>query len=261
MVEPTCELFQHWRATGQSVQHVRLDNAGENKRLQQRSESADWKLGIHYEFTDARTPQRNCLAEVAFQTILCQGRAMMAHANMPMDIRYRVFQECMITATLLDGLTVIELGGITATRYVHWCGSNPQWSKHLRVFGEAGTFKTATRTTPKIANWGEQCIFLGYATDHAPDCYRMWNPITGDVLIARDVTWLHRMYYANSAGVQEDIAITPDCFEFIGNKENPVVAENAGNIEEDQDALAENLNEVGESINQRRRQPVSTRYG
>ena len=155
MVEPTCELFQHWRATGQSVQHVRLDNAGENKRLQQRSESADWKLGIHYEFTDARTPQRNCLAEVAFQTILCRGRAMMAHANMPMDIRYRVFRECMITATLLDGLTVIELGGITATRYVHWCGANPRWSKHLRVFGEAGTVKTATKTTPKIANGGE----------------------------------------------------------------------------------------------------------
>ena len=75
MVEPTCELFQHWRATGQSVQHVRLDNAGENKRLQQRSESADWKLGIHYEFTDARTPQKELLGRSSISDHFMQRKS------------------------------------------------------------------------------------------------------------------------------------------------------------------------------------------
>jgi hypothetical protein len=55
MVEPACEQLHHWKLTGKQVKYTRLDNAGENKKLKTRSDSADWKLNIDYEFTSRDT--------------------------------------------------------------------------------------------------------------------------------------------------------------------------------------------------------------
>jgi len=64
MIEPTCEQLFKWQKTNKTVMYIRLDNAGENKRLQKRCESADWKLTITFEEYTARdTPQQNTLAE------------------------------------------------------------------------------------------------------------------------------------------------------------------------------------------------------
>jgi hypothetical protein len=46
-----------------------MDNAGENKKLQQRLESSDWKLNPVFEFTARATPQHNARAELAFPSI------------------------------------------------------------------------------------------------------------------------------------------------------------------------------------------------
>ena len=34
-------------------------------------------------------------------------------------------------------------------------------------------------------------IFIGYAKNHAGDCYCMYNPTTGYVTETKDITWLH----------------------------------------------------------------------
>jgi hypothetical protein len=88
------------------------------------------------------------LAELAFAIIANRGRAMMHRANVPLKIRYKVWKEAFKTATLLDDLTAITLDDVTATRYVHWNGQNPQFAEHLRTWGEAGTVTTKTSTTP-----------------------------------------------------------------------------------------------------------------
>ena len=64
---------------------------------------------------------------------------MMHRANVPLADRYKLFKEAFKTATLLDGLVVITIDGKEATRYEHWCGKNPDFTAHLRVWGEAGT--------------------------------------------------------------------------------------------------------------------------
>jgi hypothetical protein len=169
MVEPTCQLFKKWEQEGMPVKVVRLDNAGENKLLQDRCESKDWKLGIKFEFTARDTPQQNSLAEVAFATIANRGRAMMYQANIPYKLRFKVWTEAFKTATLLDGLVPIMLDGKLATRFEHWCGKIPEFAKHLRTWGEAGTVKIKTKTTPKLADRGVQCMFVGYSLNHPGD--------------------------------------------------------------------------------------------
>jgi hypothetical protein len=93
MAEATCELMKQWRDRGIKTKFIRMDNAGENKLLEQRSKRKDW-------------------------------------------------------------------------------------TKHLRLFGAAGTVKTATATSPKLADRGAQCMMVGYAESHDGDVYRMWNPVT-----------------------------------------------------------------------------------
>ena len=174
---------------------MRLDNAGENILLQSRSQSADWKLNLNFEFTARNTPQQNSLAEVAIATIAMRGRAMMHRANVPMEYRSLLWTTAFDTATLLDGLVVIELDGVSKTRYEHWSGQLPRFAHHLRTWGEAGTVKTATDTTQKLEDKGTHCIFVGYCRDHAGDVYRMFNPHTKKLHVTRDVIWLRRMYF------------------------------------------------------------------
>jgi hypothetical protein len=57
MVEPTCVQLNKWNQAKFAVRWIRLDNPGENKKLQEMSESANWKLGFTFEYTVRDTPQ------------------------------------------------------------------------------------------------------------------------------------------------------------------------------------------------------------
>lgn len=195
MVEPTLEKFNKWNQAGIGITHLRLDNAGENKLLKKRSESAAWKMNIKFEFTARDTPQQNSIAEVAIATIANRGRAMMHDANLGEKERYLLYDKAFGTATKLDGLVPVTINGVTQSRYMHWYGQNPTFSLHLRTWGEAGTVKIKTDTTPKVNDKGVHCMFVGYADDHAGDVYEMWDPKTKRIHKTRDVIWLKRMFY------------------------------------------------------------------
>ncbi len=163
MVEPSCELFHKWNLTGKTVKFIRCDNAGENRTLEKRANGVEWKLNIQFEYTPRDTPQHNHLAELAFASIANKGRALMSAANIPMSVRYKVWIKAFEHATALDGLIVTTIDGKNATRYEHWHGSLPKWVRHLRTWGESGTVKVKTKTTPKLADRGIQCMFVGYS--------------------------------------------------------------------------------------------------
>jgi hypothetical protein len=206
-------LSQHaWKQAGKQVKYIRLDNAGENKKLKTRSDSADWKLNIDFGFTSRDTPQQNHLvAELGFATIANRGRAVMHRANVPLATKYKLWRNAFKTATLLDGLMPININGITATRYKQWGGQNPAFAKPLKTWGEAGTVKLKIKATPRVADRGVQCMMVGYALNHDGDCYRMWDPKTARVHETRDVTWLHRMFFQQEVPAT-DMAMEPIAF-------------------------------------------------
>lgn len=228
MVEPTCVQLNLWKQAGKGVSHMRLDNAGENKKLQNRSNSKDWKLGISFEETARDTPQQNSLAEKGFSTIACRGRAMMNIANVPKEVRFILWIKAFDTAGKLDGLVQIEIDGVTQSRYKHWTGKDPVWANHLRTWGEAGTVKVSSKMTPKVLDRGIQCMFVGYPNNHAGDVYEMWDPKTKRVRTTRDIIWLHRMYYQKPA-ILSDYGIGP--IEFVTDAKNKKQDGNAGNVQ------------------------------
>jgi hypothetical protein len=66
--------------------------------------SVNWKLNLMFEFTGSYTSQQNHFADVKFHTIANCGLAIMNKANVPKKSRYILWQDSLMTATLLDGL-------------------------------------------------------------------------------------------------------------------------------------------------------------
>jgi hypothetical protein len=94
------------------------------------------------------TPQQNHLAELGIAVTINKARAMMAAANIPLTIRYKIWKEAAKTAALFDGLMTVEINGVVKSRFQHAFGFNPNFAAHLRTFGEAGTVKTKPPSWP-----------------------------------------------------------------------------------------------------------------
>ena len=201
MIEPTCQMLQEWGNNNKSVKIIRCHDAGENRALEARLRSSDWKIYLKFEYTGRDTPQRNHLAKIAFHTIANRGRAILNSAHVPRKYRFLLWREAFKTATLLDGLTVITIGEKTATRYEHWGSRNPEFSQKLRKWGEAGAVKLKNNRTPKIFDRGQVCMFVGYPDSHACDTYRMWDPRSTRVHVSRDIIWMGRMFFSPSSAL------------------------------------------------------------
>lgn len=150
MVEPTLEQIQKWKNNKLIVKHMRMDNACENKKLQQRAESNNWKFDISFKYTARNTPQQNYLAELGFAVLANKGRAMMYRANVPKAMCYQIFPKAFETATLLDGLVTVNIDGKILTHYKHFFCHEPRFIKYLRTWGEAGTVTLKKKTTPRV---------------------------------------------------------------------------------------------------------------
>ena len=162
----------------------------------------------------------------------------------------------------MDELIPITIDGVTAARYKRWCGTNPGFANHLRTWGEAGTVKVKTKTTPKLADRGIQCMFVGYALDHPGDCFEMWNPNTGKILVSRDIMRLKRMYYekvATPEAAYSPIEIDADDDEKQEQQSDEVGEGNGGGNDSNNDNGSDD-NDDDESMDssEEERQPVTT---
>ena len=166
MVEPTCEQINCWKDSGMPVNYIICDNAGDNLTLEERCNSADWQMNIQFKYTPRSTPQENHLVELILALLPNKGRELMIESNVPIELRYKVFCESINTATITYLLTAITIDEKTATRFKHLFGANSAFVRFLRTWGEAGTVKTKTATTPKLENRGVKCMLVRYANNN-----------------------------------------------------------------------------------------------
>jgi hypothetical protein len=69
------------------------------------------KISISFEYTGRDTPQRNSLLKGAFHTIAIRGTRIINAEKIPQKLRFILGREAFQTATVLDGLTVINIDG------------------------------------------------------------------------------------------------------------------------------------------------------
>jgi hypothetical protein len=61
----------------------------------------------------------------------------------------------------------------------------PKIVNYLRTFGKAGIVKNGK--DGKVGYRGITMLFVGYADEHAGNCYRMYNPVTSRVSVTQEV--------------------------------------------------------------------------
>ena len=100
MVEPMCERLHQIQQQNMPVLVVRQDSTGENKSLEKRCKSEDWKLNIKFKYTANNTHQTSLMEETGFTYIAAKMRAAMNADHIPSSMRHRLWP---------NALTALEL--------------------------------------------------------------------------------------------------------------------------------------------------------
>ena len=187
------EKYVRWlRREGIEVMAFRCDDGGENKNFEK------WLLKNNFrarmEYTGAATPQHNGVVERAFATLTGRVRAMMKSAGIVGKLRFKIWAECVKTATDLDGILVESPG--QKSRVERLIGRRPRFIGNLRSFGEVGIVWDSKnqKIREKLSDRGFPAIFVGYADNHAGDVYRMYNYKTGGITTTRDVRFIGKYF-------------------------------------------------------------------
>ena len=61
--------------------------------------SSDWQFEVKVEYTERATPQQNSYAENSFTVLSARGRACMNAACVPIEKRYLLWPECIVTVS------------------------------------------------------------------------------------------------------------------------------------------------------------------
>ena len=91
-------------------------------------------------------------------------------------------------------------------------------------------------------------MFVGYATEHSGDTYRMYDPKTNCIRVSRDVIRLKRMYFEQPPRAQE-MTIEPIMFNVVrGGEQQPLPEEmdEDGDVTEESEEIKAQSQEDGE---------------
>ncbi len=181
------------------VKYIRCDDAGENRALEKTCIKAG--LGIQFEYTAPGTPQRNGRVERKFATLYGRVRAMFDFADAEDKIRVGTWTECANTACDIENLIVSNNKPVSSYRSFY--EKDPKYITSMRTFGEMAivTNHENKKMRSKLADRGKPAMFLGYATNHSQDVYRMLNIKTNRVIKTRDTLWLNETIGRYMAGV------------------------------------------------------------
>ena len=101
------------------VKYLRMDNASKNKLLEQYINKVDNGLDITVEYTARNTFQQNSPVEQAFLIIYSKAKVSFSKANVPMEVRYKVFSYWIKTVLKLENLCIVKYNYKRLSRYKH----------------------------------------------------------------------------------------------------------------------------------------------
>ena len=210
-------LLTDLKIAGINIKFIRCDDSGENKALFEECRSKG--IGITFEFSGPRTPQRNGKVERKFQTFYGRIRAMLNGAGLNNHIRNGVWAECAMTVTYLSNIMTTKASDKCPYQVLFGC--KPKINSCLKVFGEIGVVTTKQDIQGKLNNRGTPCMFVGYPVNHSSDVFRMLNLKTYGIINSRDVIWLGKLYkdwILNKSTIVKDLDDEDDVLEIWKSK-------------------------------------------
>ncbi len=114
-----CQTMHSKALQGHPIQVLHQDNAGENVKLVKTAKGKNWKLEFEVEYTARKTPQQNLHVETLFTIIVAQARCMMIAGRIPDTEQFKLWSEAFKTATHLNNLMPVTIGGVSQTFWEH----------------------------------------------------------------------------------------------------------------------------------------------
>ena len=170
---------------GYKPQYLRCDNAGEH---QKKLQNVCAKHGVNIEYTARNTPQQNGQVERAIATDRGRRNAMMDASSFT-DAEKKLLRAEATQMVSQLAQFVVSANQPTPASHLLPTGTGLLQPKHLRKFGQVGYVTTKAKIQGKMKPRAKAMFMVGYANNHAPDTYRMYDPSKGSVVVTRDVTW------------------------------------------------------------------------
>lgn len=180
------ERFKEYKAkvereTGRKIKSLRCDGGGEYRENIFRTYLCEH--GIRQHITPPYTPEHNGIAERANRTIMDMVRCMMFESGIGKEF----WEHAALTAVhIINRLP--SSAHENRTPFEKWFGSPPSIG-HLRVFGCTAYRHVPTQTRRKLDPRAQRCRMIGYQEESGSRVYRVYNPVTKQVLTSRDVVF------------------------------------------------------------------------
>jgi hypothetical protein len=130
------------------------------------------------EFTAPNTPQMNGVVELL----------MVFGARLTEEARHLLRTEADSTAEKISNIVCNGQSGQSPNEIFD--GKPSKLTPEFMVeFGRIGYVTIRKKILKKWEKKSTKCIMVGYADNHSPDTYRMYNPETNQVILSRDVKW------------------------------------------------------------------------
>jgi transposase InsO family protein len=167
------------------VKYLRCDNAGEHGAALKQICA---QHGVILEMTAPNTPQQNGVVERKIVTDRTRAHAMMEAARLNDKAKALLRAEAEAMAEKISNISCNNHCGMLFLNDMFGEASRLRPS-HLIQFGRIGYVTNRVKLQKRWVDKTTKCIMVGYADDHSPDTYRMFNPETNKVILSRDVRW------------------------------------------------------------------------
>ena len=181
MVDYVEKIFTMLKGRNMPCKFIRCDNAGEPVGLQAVCE----KYGVKLEYTPPYSPQYNGRIERRFAVVTQKAIAMMFDAGFNKEFRSKVWGEAVATAAFLGDIFPTQRSSIPA--YNLFNKEDSKWYPFFIEYGRVGMV-TSQKKGKKLESQGKPMIMVGYALQHKPGSYRMYNPDTGKVVVCDNIS-------------------------------------------------------------------------
>ena len=178
-------LVETLAGMGHKVAYIRCDNAGENEKP---LETLCNQNGATLELTAPDTPQQNGVVERRIAILRQRAHALMAAADLTKETQDLLWAEAVAMANDLENVTSTTKSIIPAQDKLF--GRSSKRYGFMIEFGRIGQVTIRKQFIGKWKEKSEKMIVVGFAKNHSPDTYRMYNPTTRHIISTRDVEWL-----------------------------------------------------------------------
>ena len=180
------DLITMMKGLDLKVKYIRCDNAGEH---QSKLQNFCKEQGIVLEYTAPNSPKQNGRVEKKIHILWQRAMVQMVNARLSVESQNNFWAESVSCANFVEDLII--KGGRDQPALASWTNDSVnKWIKRMIQFGRLGVVNKRSKLKGKMNEKGFSTMMVGYAPNHGPGTYKLYNPKTNRIIYSRDIEWI-----------------------------------------------------------------------